>query len=109
MEDRIMSKTMNDLAEIVYQNCSRDHIENCVIEEMSELIKAVSKSRRCEVDLENMNNESLCIVGNMAEETGHVLLMCIALMKSYGIQDYQVKLEANDAVNRMLKAKQERI
>lgn len=89
-----MIKTIIDLAELVYQNNNKDHIENCLIEEMSELTKAITKSRRGKTDIDNLT-----------EETGHVLLMCYSLMKCYGIQEYCVLLESNDAVNRMLQAK----
>ena len=91
-----MKKTMIDLAELVYQNNNKDHIENCLIEEMSELTKAITKSRRGKTNIDNIT-----------EEIGHVMLMCSSLIKCYGIQEYCILLEANDAVNRMLKAKQE--
>ena len=86
---------INNLAEVVYQNNNKDHIENCVIEEMSELTKAVTKSRRGKEDIKNIT-----------EEIGHVMLMCNSLMKCYGIQELAIETEAEDAVNRMLKAKQ---
>lgn len=79
------------LGSIVNAHRSADHVENCTIEEMSELTKAITKSRRGKVDIENIT-----------EEIGHVILMCYSLMYRYNITEYQILLEANDAVNRML-------
>lgn len=86
---------MHELSEIVNNKNTRDHIENCTIEELSELTKAITKSKRGKLDIENMT-----------EELGHVMLMCGALAKNYDIQPKSINLEAQNAVDRMLKAQE---
>ena len=82
---------MNKLSQVVYKNKNKEYIENCVIEEMSELTKAIIKDKR-----------GLKDINNLEEEIGHVILMCNALMKCHGIPEYAICEEAEDAVNRML-------
>ena len=98
MDKLYVATSIDRLAEMVCENSTKDHIENCVIEEMSELIKAVTKSRRGETNIDNLT-----------EEIGHVILMCFSLMQTYNIHENDIIMEANDAVCRMLKAKKDNI
>lgn len=65
-------------------------VETCLIEEMSELTKALCKIRRDEADF-----------NNTIEELGHVILMCYALLSKYNFKHKAVIKEAEDAVRKM--------
>lgn len=65
-------------------------VETCLIEEMSELTKALCKIRRGKVDFDNT-----------IEELGHVILMCYALISKYSFNHKTVIKEAEDAVAKM--------
>ena len=65
-------------------------VETCLIEEMSELTKALCKIRRGKADSDNT-----------IEELGHVILMCYALIRKYNFDHKLVIKEAEDAVEKM--------
>ena len=67
-----------------------DFVEVCLIEEMSELTKALCKIRRGKADSDNT-----------IEELGHVILMCYALIRKYNFDHKSVIKEAEDAVEKM--------
>ena len=67
-----------------------DFVETCLIEEMSELTKALCKIRRGKVDFDNT-----------IEELGHVILMCYALISKYNFNHKTIIKEAEDAVTKM--------
>ena len=84
----------NTLGKIISDYSTQEHVEDCVIEEMSELTKAIIKKRRGKGNIKNLT-----------EEIGHVKLMCEALIRKYEIDTEGVHKEAEDAVLRMLKDK----
>lgn len=89
---------INNLGMIFSFNSTGDHIQNCAVEELAELIIAINKSRRGKTDIDNLT-----------EEIGHVMLMCYGLMNYYSIDEKSAILESKDAIDRMLKAKQNSI
>ena len=84
--------TFLKLGEIVatHNEYKVDFIEVCLIEEMSELTKALCKIRRGKSDSDNT-----------IEELGHVILMCYALIRKYNFDHKSVIKEAEDAVEKM--------
>lgn len=84
--------TFLKLGEIVatHNEYKVDFIEVCLIEEMSELTKALCKIRRGKADSDNT-----------IEELGHVILMCYALIRKYNFDHKSVIKEAEDAVEKM--------
>lgn len=78
--------------EIIMRNpSSKDAI--CCIEEMSELTKVLTKYLR---NSPKFNKEKL------AEEIGHVLLMCKVIAVRHGITKEEILAVQEDAVDRML-------
>lgn len=81
---------IKELAVIFNNYRDKEYVENCTIEEMSELTKAIMKSKRSKLD-----------INNLVEEIGHVLLTTSALISLYGISEELVTKSAEDAVKRM--------
>jgi len=85
--DRIVFAQLG--VEVASQN-SVGNTETCVIEEMSELTKAICKNQRGRGDHQHT-----------IEEISHVLLMCYALMTQYSIDESEVLAYAKKAVKKM--------
>lgn len=79
---------------VVEHNSSEKNIV-CCIEEMSELTKVLTKKLR---------NSDKFNVNDLLEEVSHVLLMCNAIAKEYGLTEEDILSVQADAVKRMEEA-----
>jgi NTP pyrophosphatase (non-canonical NTP hydrolase) len=79
------------IEEVVDHNTTEKNIV-CCIEEMSELIKVLTKRLR---------SSSKFTTEKLTEELAHVLLMCNVVADEYGISYIDIYKEQQDAVKRM--------
>jgi NTP pyrophosphatase (non-canonical NTP hydrolase) len=85
MENKILAMEV-----YTHNTCEKNMI--CCIEEMSELIKVLTKKQR---------NSDKFSKDKLKEEVAHVLLMCNVMAFEYDISDEDILTEQKDAVNRM--------